>query len=128
MGQQQLLLIALGTIVVGIAVAVGMNQFSSSAVEANRDRLILDLNFLSVSAQAYYKKQAEFGGGNNSFTGFELPDFYSDYENGTIKVVIIKNGDEVKITATGTEKGMDGKKVKIRANVNSISFTIKIIN
>ena len=39
MGQQQLLLIVLGVIVVGIAVAVGMNQFSTSATEANRDGL-----------------------------------------------------------------------------------------
>jgi hypothetical protein len=128
MGQQQLLLIALGTIVVGIAVAVGMNQFSSSAVEANRDRLIMDLNFLSVSAQAYYKKQVEFGGGNNSFKDWELPDFYNDYENGNIKVVFIKNGDELKLTATGTEIGIDGEKVKIRADVTSTSFNIKILN
>ncbi len=35
MSQQQLLLIALGIILVGIAIAVGMNQYSSSAVEAN---------------------------------------------------------------------------------------------
>ena len=35
MSQQQLLLIALGIILVGISIAVGMNQFSSSAVEAN---------------------------------------------------------------------------------------------
>ena len=63
MSQQQLLLIALGIILVGISIAVGMNQFSSSAVEANQDRLISDLNFLSVVAQAYYKMPASYGGG-----------------------------------------------------------------
>jgi len=128
MGQQQLLLIALGIIVVGIAVAVGANQFSTSAAEANRGALILDLNFLSVSAQAYYKKNAQLGGGNNSFSGFELPDYYNNYENGTVKVKVKKGGNELKLTATGTEIGMDGKKVKIEAKVKSTSIEIKVKN
>ena len=128
MGQQQLLLILLGTIVVGIAVIVGINLFSASVTDTNRDQLVSDLTSLGSIAQAYYKKPVEYGGGNRSFKGWEIPDFYKNYEGGKIKVVFIKNGNEVKITATGTEKGRDGKKVKIRANVNSTSFTIKIIN
>ena len=128
MGQQQLLLIALGIIVVGIAVAVGMNQFSTSAVEANRDRLISDLNFLSVVAQAYYKKPASYGGGGQSFTGWEFPDYFKNYESGKIKAKIKKGGNEVKIIATGTEIGVDGKKVKIEAKVKPTSITIKIKN
>ena len=43
MGQQQLLLIILGVIVVGIAVAVGITMFSDSAVNANRDAMVNDL-------------------------------------------------------------------------------------
>ncbi len=128
MGQQQLLLIALGIIVVGIAVVVGINQFSTSAAEANRDQLISDLNFLSVVAQAYYKKPASYGGGGLSFTGWEFPEYFKNYEAGKIKVVIIKNGNEVKIMATGTEKGRDGKKVKVDAKVKPTSFTIEIKN
>ena len=128
MGQQQLLLIALGIIVVSIAVAVGMNQFSTSAVEANRDRLISDLNFLSVVAQAYYKKPASYGGGGQSFTGWEFPDYFKNYESGKIKAKIKKGGNEVKITATGTEIGVDGKKVTIEAKVKPTSITIKIKN
>ena len=128
MGQQQLLLIVLGTIVVGIAVIVGINLFSASVTDTNRDQLVSDLTSLGSIAQAYYKKPVELGGGNRSFKGWKIPDSYKNYEGGKIKVVFIKNGNEVKITATGTEKGRDGKKVKIRANVNSTSFTIKIIN
>ena len=90
MGQQQLLLIVLGTIVVGIAVAVGMNQFSSSSVEANRDQLISDLNFLSVVAQAYYKKPASYGGGGQSCAGWEFPEYFKNYEAGKIKAKINK--------------------------------------
>ena len=129
MGQQQLLLIVLGVIVVGIAVAVGMNQFSTSAGEANRDQLISDLNFLSIVAQAYYKKPASYGGGGNSYTGWEFPDYFKNYESGKIKAKIKKKGDEVKITATGTEIGMDGKKmVKVEIKVKPTSIKIKIKN
>ena len=129
MGQQQLLLIALGVIVVGIAVAVGMNQFSTSAAEANRDQLISDLNFLSVVAQGYYKKPASYGGGGNSYTGWEFPDYFKNYVAGKIKAKIKKKGNEVKLTATGTEIGMDGKKiVKVEIKVKPTSIKIKIKN
>ncbi len=73
MGQQQLLLIALGIILVGIAIVVGINQFSTSAAESNRDRLISDLNFLSAIARAHFKKPADIGGGEHSFAGFKIP-------------------------------------------------------
>ena len=43
MGQQQLLLIVLSVIIVGIAVAVGITTFQSNAVEANRQAVISDL-------------------------------------------------------------------------------------
>ena len=90
MGQQQLYLLVLAIISVGIAVAAGMNQFSTSAAEANRDQLILDLNFLSVAAQGYYKKPASYGGGGQSFTGWEFPEYFKDFESGKIKAKIKK--------------------------------------
>ena len=128
MGYQHLLLILLGTIVVIIAIVIGMNLFTTSAVETNRDQLISDLNTLSADAQIYYKKQAEYGGGNKSFTGWEIPDFYKNYESGKIKAKIKSKGNEVKITAIGTEIGRNGKKVKIEAKVKPTSITIKIKN
>ncbi|MDZ7766193.1 MAG: hypothetical protein U5K00_17525 [Melioribacteraceae bacterium] len=47
MGQQQLLLIVLGVIIVGIAVVVGINVFTASSAAANRDAVISDLTNLS---------------------------------------------------------------------------------
>ena len=63
MGQQQLLLIVLGVIIVGIAVAVGIDQFSTSAAEANRDALVFDLSFLSGLARAHFTRPVELTGG-----------------------------------------------------------------
>ena len=129
MGQQQLYLLVLAIILVGIAVVVGMDQFSTSVAEANRDQLISDLNFLSVVAQGYFKKPASYGGGDQSFTGWEFPEYFKDYESGKIKAKIKKKGNEVTIKATGTEIGRDGKKVvKIEAKVKATSFKIKIKN
>jgi Tfp pilus assembly protein PilE len=69
MGQQQLLLIILGVIVVGIAVAVGITMFSDSAISANRDAVTNDLVNLASRAQQYYRRPTSLGGGGNSFTG-----------------------------------------------------------
>jgi Tfp pilus assembly protein PilE len=67
MGQQQLLLIILGVIVVGIAVAVGITMFSDSATNSNRDALTNDLVNLASRAQQYYRRPTSLGGGGNSF-------------------------------------------------------------
>ena len=72
MGQQQLLLIVLGVIVVGIAVVVGINLFNANAVSSNRDGVVSDLNNLGAMAQQYYKKPASMGGGGNTFTGWTI--------------------------------------------------------
>ena len=67
MGQQQLLLIILGTLVVGIAVAGGIILFRGGAVNAARDAVSLDVEELSARAQVYYRKPRVMGGGNRSF-------------------------------------------------------------
>jgi Tfp pilus assembly protein PilE len=68
MGQQQLLLIILGVIVVGIAVAVGITMFSDSAISANRDAVTNDLVNMASRAQQYYRRPTSLGGGGNTFT------------------------------------------------------------
>jgi Tfp pilus assembly protein PilE len=72
MGQQQLLLIVLGIIIVGIAIAVGVNMFQSSAVDTNRQSMISDLANLAAKAQRYYRTPTELGGGAQNFEDFAL--------------------------------------------------------
>ena len=69
MGQQQLLLIILGVIIVGIAVAVGITMFQDNAVDQNRSAVISDLTTLAAKGQQYYAKPTTLGGGGNSFVG-----------------------------------------------------------
>jgi hypothetical protein len=67
MGQQQLLLIVLGVIIVGIAVVVGINLFNANAEEAAKDGIVSDATNLGAMAQQHYKKPAAMGGGANAF-------------------------------------------------------------
>jgi type II secretory pathway pseudopilin PulG len=70
MGQQQLLLIVLGVIVVGIAVAAGMGLFSSSKQSSVKDELVNQNLAIGAAAQQYYSKPTSMGGGNQSFLNF----------------------------------------------------------
>lgn len=67
MGQQQLLLIVLGVIIVGIAVVVGINLFNANAEESMKDTLISEGTNLGAMAQQFYKKPIALGGGGNKY-------------------------------------------------------------
>ena len=67
MGQQQLLLVILGVIIVGIAIVVGINMFQTFKADSNRDALLSDLQNIASLAEAYWKKPEEMGGGGESF-------------------------------------------------------------
>lgn len=71
MGQQQLLLIVLGVIVVGIAVVVGINLFNANAESSAQDSIVSQGTNIGALAQQYYKKPTAMNGGGNSFTGFD---------------------------------------------------------
>jgi hypothetical protein len=79
MGQQQLLLIVLGVIIVGIAVVVGINLFNANAEESTKDTCVSEGTNIGAMAQQYYKKPVALGGGGNSFTppspaqAFDIP-------------------------------------------------------
>lgn len=70
MGQQQLLLIVLGVILVGVAVVLGIQYFGVGAEEGAKDELVAHSTTIAANAQEWYKKPIAMGGGGNSFTGF----------------------------------------------------------
>jgi len=75
MGQQQLLLLVLGTIIVTIAIAVAINIFISRSGAIGEQYLndtINDCLRIGQLAQAWARKPAELGGGGFSFYGFTL--------------------------------------------------------
>ena len=83
MGQQQLLLIILGVIIVGIAIAVGLSLFSAQSVQSNRDAIINDLNNLAAQGYQFYIRPSSMGGGQGSYSSFSIPSKMLANENGT---------------------------------------------
>lgn len=63
MGQQQLLLLVLGIVIVGLAVVVGIQAFSENQKKANADALVNDAIRIASDAQAWKLKPTAFGGG-----------------------------------------------------------------
>jgi Tfp pilus assembly protein PilE len=111
MGQQQLLLIVLGVIIVGIAVVVGINVFTASASQSNRDAVIADLTNIASMAQQYYRKPVALGGGGGTFTGWTVPVSLSPTANMSAAVVPTVAAQSVTLVGVGTEKGNDGAAV-----------------
>jgi Tfp pilus assembly protein PilE len=128
MGQQQLLLIILGVIVVGIAVAVGITMFQDNAVSANRDAVTNDLVNLAARAQEFYRRPTNLGGGNNSFvgltadaTGLKKLTSKPSNANGSFAITAAGTGTTVVLQGTGVEKGSDGSAILVTMNVFSDS-------
>jgi len=69
MGQQQLLLLVLSAIIVGVSIVIGINMFTSSAVQANQDAVVQDCMVIAARAQEWWRKPSAMGGGNRTFTG-----------------------------------------------------------
>jgi hypothetical protein len=116
MGQQQLLLIILGTIIVGIAVAVGITLFNDQAAATNRDEVVNDLVHYASAAQSYYRRPRILGGGGGSFTGMTMTNITAVSQaprhlNGTYTLTPDPVGGAppfVTLTGVGTEMGNDG--------------------
>ena len=62
MGQQQLLLLVLGIVIVGLAVVVGINAFSENRTKSNADALVTDGLRIASDVQAWALKPGQFGG------------------------------------------------------------------
>jgi Tfp pilus assembly protein PilE len=118
MGQQQLLLIILGVIVVGIAVAVGITMFTDNAVNANRDAVTNDLVNLAARAQQFYRRPTALGGGGNSFvgltadaTGLRKLTNRGTNANGVYTIKTAGTGTSVVLNGVGTEYANGTNKV-----------------
>ena len=85
MGQQQLLLLVLGIVIVGLAVVVGIQAFSENMKKTNADALVNDAIRIAADAQAWKLKPAAFGGGSSAtnWTGLDFGQIgYPDGEQG----------------------------------------------
>ena len=126
MGQQQLLLIVLGVIIVGIAVILGISLFRAQSVENKRDVVISEsLNIGSLALQ-YYKKARTFGGGEYVFTGWTVPTQLDTTENGIYEATVTPT--QVEIIGTGNEAVSGNDMVKVKTIVTGTGITTIVLN
>ena len=62
MGQQQLILLVLATVIVGVAIVVGIRAFTENSAKSNADAMTQDAVRMASDAQAWFKKPVPFGG------------------------------------------------------------------
>ena len=86
MGQQQLLLIILGVIIVGIAIAVGISQFGAHSQQSNKDGVTSALVNIAANAYQYRIRPNTMGGGNGAYDGYVIPSKMASDNNGTYAV------------------------------------------
>jgi hypothetical protein len=118
MGQQQLLLIILGVIIVGIAIAVGLSLFSAQSIQANKDAIINDLNNIAAHAYQFKIRPSSMGGGQGAYTGYAIPSKMASNENAafvatptatTVSIVATSNANSTnKVTAVVDSDGRLG--------------------
>ena len=103
MGQQQLLLLVLSAIIVGVSIVIGINMFSSSAVQANQDAVLQDCLNISARAQEWYIKPISIGGGGRVFTGVTMAALNIDVANDNGSYALTVAAQSLSIAGTGVE-------------------------
>lgn len=99
MGSQQILLLVLTVIVVGVAITAGIGQFNAQSTAFHKDAMVMDLNNVAQSAIAFKAKTVEMGGGGDSYAGYSVPVGLGSNANGTYTA---GSGTSDAITFTGT--------------------------
>ena len=73
MGMQQILLILLSVIIVGIAVTFGLQMFHINAVNNNRNAIIADINNIAANSLAFIRAPRIMGGGEGNWIPYDRP-------------------------------------------------------
>jgi len=130
MGTQQILMLALVMIVVGIAVSIGITMFHNQAYNSNRDALISELVTYRPAVVRYWKVSKLLGGAGGdianvtqervaNYIGFTDSLYSTTSDNGEFRITSVA-GRIVTIKGLGVEtKG--GKHPFVTATINIVT-------
>ncbi len=119
MGQQQLLLILLGVILIGAAIVLALSLMSAQSVQSNRDAIINDMNHLAAHAYQYRISSSSLAGGGGKYTGYSIPLSLTANANGSYTCVV--QPDLVTFTATSANNPSNTIVASIDGNGQFIS-------
>lgn len=127
MGQQQLLLIVLGVIIVGIAVVAGILIFKQQSIDNKRDIVTNEAHNIATLAIQYYKKAKLYGGGQYNYSGWDVPDDLKNTHNGSYAATVTPP-DKVEIIGIGNEVVSGSDSIKVKVTIIGTDIQTQILN
>ncbi len=106
MGQQQLIILVLGAIIVGLAVYGGLQLMHSYNQSNEQDLILQQMNSVLAEARSYALKTRSLGGGEGSFIGFSPPKNLTNTARVTIYTTV--GADWILFQGYGSIEGIDG--------------------
>lgn len=89
MGQQQLLIIIVGVIVVGIAIGVGISIFGANSVASNKDAVTSSLITIAGDAYHFRLRPTTMGGGSGAYTNYVIQNKLQKDDNGIYSIASV---------------------------------------
>lgn len=127
MGQQQLLLVILGIIIVGIAVMIAIIIYNQKSIESKTDVILNETQYLATLAIQYYKKTKVFGGGEYSYAGWDIPAGLQSTNNGLYSAEI-SPPDLCIITGISNDVVTGGDSIQVIITINGTNMQTQITN
>jgi putative copper export protein len=127
MGQQQLLMLVLGFMVVSMSVYTGTRMTEMYYQNSSRDQLMMNMQGLMGLAESYAKKPVSMGGGGGKYTGLKI---ISGLLNTAVgKITYTVTAKQIVFTGNGVIKGTNGKSnIKVIGTYTKGKLSVSIRN
>lgn len=127
MGQQQLLLVILGIIIVGVAVMLAISLYQQKSIESKTDVILNETQYLASLAMQYYLKAKTFGGGEYSYQGWVIPDEFDTTNNGYYSAQVFPP-DKCVIIGVSNQAITGSDSIKVTITLIGTNIQTQIIN
>lgn len=137
MGQQQILLIILGMIIIGVAVAVAIVLVAENAVTSNKDAIASDLLNIFARVQQFYNTPRSMAGGGRSYVGLTadaagmlrlVSTDFSSNGNGVYTIRTAGTATSIILQGVGNSVMSDGSYPTLSCTIRAGQATVTIEN
>lgn len=127
MGTQQILLIVLSVIIVGVAIAVGISMFNSQAYNANKTAIASDAQAFAAQVLQWWKTPQSQGGAGGVAPADDMETIITDYLGLNGENAVNENGGYAITSADGTTVVITGRGTAVRNDMRpQIETTITL--
>jgi hypothetical protein len=130
MGTQQILLIVLSVIIVGVAIAVGITMFNNQAYNNNQQAVAAELQNYATQAIQFYKTPVSQGGAGQDSTKVTVSSLsaFLGFTSPSVRVMmsssmITDNGEYRIMAVTGNTVMLQGMGVETKAGKHPLIYT-----